>query len=176
MSETKYDVLLETCVNSYNERRSYKIECREFIRKIIIEGLAEYLGRPQCIDLFNLKDGFDMRKSPGWTKSMSLEKDTFWHFGVVLSLESSSIRTAILLHLSLKKENSSYSLKMMYWNSPEKEIQFKINADNTEDLNNFYDSFFDKIKDDIEYEFKNFLNKKQRLIGFNAFADENIDE
>jgi hypothetical protein len=163
---TKFDELCQAYATSRKNYFDYRDTCRDFINRLVKKTI-KYLEIPeeQCkvIPLNQeVKDQCDYSIS----EAMHLDKDTFWHIGIQITLyEEPDIvpRQPVLIWLMIKKNDGSFLVKL----GPTSQ-DFMIRPNEEEDYIHFIDTVFLSIKDSFELELQHFLEgeEKTRRIGF----------
>jgi hypothetical protein len=166
---TKFEELCNSYRLSRNKYFNYRNECVNFADELVY-GMIGYFKCPkEQIKCFSPK-GQDMPDNHSCQLLrgvMTLEDDTFWHFGIGLTLyESPEIiipRETVTIHILLKKVCERFIVKINTF-----EEKFEIYRNKPADFKNFYKFIFNKIKEDHEKETAIFYEKTDSVkkIGF----------
>lgn len=143
----------------------YRKCCSEFANSLI-NGMIEYFECPrEMISFFPLTGEFDPKRKYSLSAAMKLDNDTFWHFGLGLTLcpsESEGPDETVILPFSVKKSDDLYTVR--FGNVEE----FQINYDDKDKYKDFYEYIYNRVRSDYEKGLQRFLDREQssRKIGF----------
>ncbi|UJS15971.1 MAG: hypothetical protein L3J17_08555 [Candidatus Jettenia sp.] len=165
---TKFEDLCNSYSLSRKKYFNYRNECVNFADKLV-SGMFDYFKCPkEQIKYFSPKDQYmpDNHSYQSLRGVMTLEDDTFWHFGIGLTLyESPDIKPCetITIHILLKKICEHFTVKINTFDE-----KFVIHANKPADFEKFYEFIFNEIKEDYEKDFEVFFKEKDRVrkIGF----------
>lgn len=163
---TKFNELCNSYRLSREKYFNYRNECIDFADKLVGNMIGYFQWPKEQIKYVSPK-GNDSDSVYTLRGVLSLEDDTFWHFGLGLTLyESPDIKpyeTAII-HILLKKDCEHFIVKIKNFKD-----EFEIFKDKPEDFENFFEFIFNKIKEDYEKDFEIFFEQEDttiRKIGF----------
>ncbi|PID85311.1 MAG: hypothetical protein CSB13_08680 [Chloroflexi bacterium] len=156
--KTKYDELCQAYRTSRKNLLIYQDECQVFARDIV-NGMIEYFEWPtsQEITYIPLGEGIDpSNRFYAISAAMQMDDDSFWHFGLELSVEEpgGSYPLPFLLSFFIKKIGNVFVVKL----GP-KGKEFKIPENRRRDLEPLYDIVFKHITHFFNYKYQDAITK-----------------
>ncbi len=145
----------------------YRTCCGDFGNSLI-KGMIEYFECPrEHINFFPLAGDVDPKKKYSLVSAMLLDDDTYWHFGLGLTLcpaESESPDETVVLPFAMKKGHDLFIVRIGTLQ------EFQIHENNQDEYQSFYNFVFQRIKEDYEKGLQRFLDKEvnSRKIGFQS--------
>ncbi len=164
---TKFEELCSSYRLSRNKYFDYRNECVNFAEELVRRMINYFQCPKEQIKCFSPKDQVmpDNHSHQLLRGVMILEDDTFWHFGIGLTLyESPDIKPCetVTIHILLKKVPEPFIVKINTFKET-----FEIYRTNPADFEKFNEFIFNKIKEDYEKDFEIFFEEDNvRKIGF----------
>jgi hypothetical protein len=156
---SKYENLCTSHSLACKEYFDYMNECHRFAYDLMNE-LISYLNIPkERIEYIPTKKEIEENKEYNVIGSMHLDKDTFFHFGVIITFQSSiplPLTKRFLYKVMLKKEEDRFRLK---YNNPESD-GFLIDPSDKDSSIVFFEYLYKEMKNYIENGFQRFLNQQ----------------
>jgi len=156
---TKFDELNKIYTTAEKDFKDYRWTNIEFAVKLG-KGIANYMGCDyEEIQYYQPpnKEGKAIEAHP--RDALLIDTDTSWHYGMGLNLyvENNKDNPAMtyIFDLALKKDNNNFGLRLL-----KEKKEFKIDPNNPDDLNTFYDYIYNTIKNRFEEELTKFLTNK----------------
>ena len=156
---TKFDEINKIYTTAEKDFKDYRWAKIDFAVKLG-KGLANYLGCDyEEIQYYQPPDNEGKSIEAHPRDALFIDTDTSWHYGMGINLyvENNKDNPAMtyIFDLALKKDEDNFAIRLM-----KEKKEFKINPNNSEDLNSFYDFIYNTIKNRFEQELSKFLNKK----------------
>ena len=156
---TKFDELNKIYTRAEKDFKDYRWTSIEFAVKLG-KGLAKYLGcEYEEIQYYQPpdKEGKSIEAHP--RDALLIDTDTSWHYAMGLNLYVENNRDnpamTYIFDLAMKKDNDNFGIRLM-----KEKKEFKIDPNNPEDLNTFYEFIYNTIKNRFEEELTKFLSNK----------------
>lgn len=142
--KSKYDELCQTYRNSRKDFLAYQDDCQTFARDIV-DGMIDYFEWPTSQEITYIPLGEDIDPNNRFyaiSAAMQMDDDSFWHFGLELTVEepSGAYPLPFLLSFFIKKIGNVFIVKL----GPAGK-EFNIPEDRRGELAPFYDIVFKHI-------------------------------
>ncbi len=139
--------------------------CRSFARGLI-DGLIDYFEWPRDQEITFIQLGEEINPSNRFyalAGAMRMDDESFWHFGVELTVEepSGANPQPFLMSFFIKKEGPLFIVKL----GP-KGKEIKIHQDRIGELDPFYNAVFAQIAEFFLKDFPDAVNRSERKPGF----------
>ena len=165
---SKFEDLCRAYATSRKNYFDYRDACLKFGTNLV-NGMIDYFKCPrEQVKFIPLKEDIKPNTMYSLLGAMDLDDDTFWHFGLGLTLyEAPNVfpQETALLPLLVKKVDDSFIVKFGTHGE-----EFKIHKDKPDEQTAFYEFVFRQIKESYEKALQRFLEQKEtsRKIGFNV--------
>ena len=170
---SKFDDLCQTYRNSRRAFVDYQRACQDFARDLIM-GMVDYFEWPRNQEITYIALGDDDNKELddrfyALASAMRLDDQSFWHFGVELTIHegNGSHPIAFVISFFIKKVGAHFVVKL----GP-KGREIKI-PENQPDLTPFYDAIFANI---VEFFNKRYhqavANPEKKTFGFITLVEK----
>jgi len=164
---SKFDELCQVYAGSRKAYTDYRDTCFAFAQSLV-EALIGYLEIPEgqigFVPVNREPDPAALYTLPG---AMHLDEDTFWHFGVVITLADPSggcPPQAVLLKLQLKQHEDAFGVRL-----GQDDEDFWVRPGYPQEMAAFMDHVFTAVKGSYERGLQQFLDQAStRKIGFSA--------
>lgn len=163
---SKYEEVCNAYMKGKKDFIDYRDSCYKFTEQLK-KGMINYLQWPEKqVDYIPLKENVDRKRKYTLRGTMNLNKDTFWHIGILFTIIASDDKTDKyrgVLPLLVKKDNDKFIVKI-----EGNEREFKIDIGNQNELNVFYKYVLVLIKEPLENRLQHVLDKNKTInnIGF----------
>jgi len=169
---TRYEDLCQAYVTSRNNYFAYHKECLEFCGRLL-DGLVKNFEIPaDRIRVIPVDQPPEPGKEYELAQVMKLAPDTFWHFGLEITLceRPDLCLQQVMIRFRVKKEKSHFVVKL----GNRAQEEFHIMPEVSADMRKVYDYIFQFVKNTFEHGLEEFLenpqpenrHEKPRKIGF----------
>lgn len=173
---TKYDELCGTYRNSRKAFLVYQDECQAFARDIV-DGMIEYFEWPSSQEITYIPLGEEIDPNNRFyaiSAAMQMDDESFWHFGLELTIEepSGAYPLPFLLSFFIKKIGLVFIVKL----GPNGK-EFKIPEERRGELAPFYDIVFKHITHFFTHKYQDAITKgldEPDFIMLSPKADTNV--
>ena len=165
---SKFEDLCRAYAISRKSYFDYRDACLKFGTNLV-NGMMRYFQCPkEQVQFIPLKEVIPPGLTSNLLGAMHLDDDTFWHFGLGITLyEAPNIfpQETVLLRVLMKKTHGYFIVKL-----GTRGEEFKIHGDKPDDFTVFYEFVFSQIKESYEKGLQRFLEQEEtsRKIGFNV--------
>lgn len=163
---SKFDQLCKAYSKARKNYFDYRTDCTSFTTWLMT-GFLTYLNCPaDQLRYFPMKGEIRPGHSYTLMGAMDLEEDTFWHFGVGLTLfEKKDVtpQETVVFEFMIKRNENSYTVKMDTGGH-----EYHIAKDDTTAAHRLYEAIFEEIRDSYTTGLQHFLEQDEtaRKIGF----------
>lgn len=156
--KSKYDELCQTYRNSRKAFLNYQDECQTFARDVV-DGMIDYFEWPTSQEITYIPLGEDIDPTNRFyaiSAAMQMDDESFWHFGLELTLEepSGAFPVPFLMSFFIKKVGNTFIVKL----GP-KGKEFNIPEERRGELAPFYDIVFKHITNFFAYKYQDAVTK-----------------
>jgi hypothetical protein len=156
--KTKFDELCQTYKDSRRAFLAYQQDCQVFARDVV-DGMIEYFQWPTTQEITFITLGEEMDPNNRFyaiSAAMKMDDESFWHFGLELTLEepSGAFPLPFLMSFFIKKINDAFVVKL----GP-KGKEFRIPEERREELAPFYDIVFKHITHFFTHKYQDAITK-----------------
>lgn len=157
-NNSKYDELCHTYKNSRKIFLAYQDDCQMFARDVV-DGMIEYFEWPTSQEITYIPLGEEIDPSNRFyaiSAAMQMDDDSFWHFGLELTLEepSGAYPIPFLMSFFIKKIGNNFVVKL----GPNGK-EFRIPEERREELEPFYDIVFKHITHFFTHKYQDAITK-----------------
>ncbi|MFA6583629.1 MAG: hypothetical protein WCS77_04960 [Elusimicrobiaceae bacterium] len=163
---SKFNQLCKAYATARKSFFDYRDECFEFT-SWLLEGLVSYLDCPvEQIGYFPLKGDFQPGHTYTLMGAMDLEDDTYWHFGMGITLYEQKKKfphETVLFEFMIKKADGKFTVKM-----DAEGTEFHIAKDDPASAHKLYEKIYEEIRESYSSGLQHFLEEDEtaRKIGF----------
>lgn len=168
---TKFDEICQVYQKSRRRFLDYEETCRLFARELI-DGMIDYFEWPRDQEITFIQLGEEINPSNRFyalAGAMRMDDESFWHFGVELTVEelSGAHPQPFLMSFFIKKVGPHFVVKL---GPTGKEI--KIHEDRRRELAPFYDAVFVQIAEFFVKDYGDAITRSERRPGFIMLSGE----
>jgi len=164
----------EICQIYYKARRNfleYEETCRSFARELVYD-MIDYFEWPRHQEITFIQLGEEINPSNRFyalAGAMRMDDESFWHFGVELTVEepTGSYPQPFLLSFFVKKVGQHFIVKL----GP-KGSEIKIHQDRRGELKPFYDAVFVQIAEFFVKDYGDAISRSERKPGFVVLSND----
>lgn len=165
---SKFEELCKIYDSARGSYVDYQRVCHDFASRLVKSMIDYFQGPEGAVTFIPLQGEPEPEKTYTLMGAMHLDKDTFWHLGVVVTLYP---RPGIflphrrnLLCFLIKKVEDYFIVKLSHLKE-----EFKIHRDKPDEFNPFFEFVFEKIKESYENSLQRFLEQDSIFrIGFHS--------
>lgn len=162
---SKFEEICQAYSDARHTFNKYEETCREFARELVF-GMVDYLEWPQDqeITYIPLGEAFDpSNRFYALAGAMRMDDESFWHFGVELSVhdQGRSYTRSFVLSFFIKKVGENFIVKL---GKNGRELRIPEGARGQ--LEPFYEAVFVQIKNFFAKDYLKALTGPEREFGF----------
>ncbi len=162
---SKYKELVQSYSNARKSFRDYENVCRNFARDLIF-GMVEYFEWPQDREITYIPLGEELdpnNKFYALAGAMHMDDQSFWHFGVELSLmeASGAYPLSLVLSFFIKKVGPNFIVKL-----GRNGREIKIPEEKQGELEPFYEAVFRQINEFLAKRYIHAITSQEKEYGF----------
>ncbi len=169
---SKYEEIIVSYSNARKAFYAYEDTCRNFARDLIM-GMIEYFEWPQDREITYIPLGEELdpnNKFYALAGAMRMDQQSFWHFGVELTVSepSGAYPLSLVMSFFIKKVGPYFIVKL----GPDgQEVKIPENKPVSE-LGPFYEAIANHIKKFFTKDYVQAAAKHERQFGFITLFDE----
>ena len=157
-NNSKYDELCQTYRTSRKSFLAYQDDCQMFARDVV-DGMIEYFEWPTSQEITYIPLGEEIDPNNRFyaiSAAMQMDDDSFWHFGLELTVEepSGAYPLPFLMSFFIKKIGDAFVVKL----GP-KGKEFRIPEERRGELKPFYDIVFKHITHFFTHKYQDAVTK-----------------
>ncbi|NAS31085.1 hypothetical protein GTQ40_08900 [Flavobacteriaceae bacterium R38] len=167
MAGSKFNELCSAYSNAQTNFENFRLDCHSIATSLVDE-IKKYMEIPeQRFSLYKINQNNEFQVvPPSLVNALVLSNDSYWHFGVGLTVckaDNSLQEELILVHLMIRKEiDNQFFVK--YANHEE---EFEVFKDQPESFHSFFDFLHETIIESYKERLQQFLGEKtERKLGY----------
>lgn len=162
---SKFDEIRQAYTTARKRFRDYEETCRDFARDLVF-GIIDYLEWPRDQEITYIPLGEELdpnNKFYALTGAMRMGDESFWHFGVELTLKEphGANPVSFIMSFYIKKVGQYFIVKL----GP-KGREIKIHEDQRGELEPFYEAVFLQVMDFFNRRYYQAITKQEKELGF----------
>ncbi len=167
---SKYDELSKAYGQARRTFRAYEETCRDFARDLVF-GMVEYFEWPRGQEITYIPLGEELdpdNRFYALAGAMRMDDESFWHFGVQLTLHegSGSYPLPFVLSFFVKKTGDFFVVKL----GP-RGREIRIPESKKGELDPFYEAVYMQIKEFFARRYIQAVTKQEKEFGFITLLD-----
>jgi len=168
---SKFDEICQVYQKARREFLDYEETCRRFARELV-DGMIDYFEWPRDQEITFIQLGEEINLSSRFyalAGAMRMDDQSFWHFGVELTVEEStgSYPQRFLMSFFIKKTGPHFIVKLGPTGS-----EIKIHENRRGNLEPFYDAVFVQIAEFFMKSYQDAVTRSEKKFGFIMLSGE----